>query len=72
VNVASHVSREKGPGEANDAVPLGHSILQDLGLEILKIKRSDPCMSQALQELLRRCLATVRQVWPDVENVPGA
>jgi hypothetical protein len=75
VNPASRgtnrIGREQTPCKANEEVPLGHRILQDFGLEILKFKRSDPSMSPALQELLRRCMATVGQVWPDVENAPG-
>jgi len=43
----------------------------ELGLEILRFQRSDRKASPALQELLHRCMAAVKKVWPNIEKAPG-
>jgi hypothetical protein len=50
----------------------GSEMIGELGLEILKFQRSNPVMSPALQRLLRRCMAAVKQVWPHIEQVRRA
>jgi hypothetical protein len=50
------------------AWPTGSELMGELGLEIVKFQRSYPSTSPALEELLSRCLATVKQVWPNVDR----
>jgi hypothetical protein len=69
--------RSEGHGEAAQrlhallhevAWTTGSEMTGELGVEILKFQRGNPSMSPALQELLRRCMGAVKQVWPDIEK----
>lgn len=46
----------------------GSELMGELGLEIVKFQRSNPLGSPELQELTRRCMAAVKQVWPRIEK----
>jgi hypothetical protein len=47
----------------------GSELMGELGLEIVKFQRSNLLGSPELQELTRRCMAAVKQVWPSIEKV---
>jgi len=46
----------------------GSELTGQPGLEILKFQRCDPSVSAELKEVLRRCMAAVKQVWPGIEK----
>jgi hypothetical protein len=46
----------------------GSELMGELGLEILKFQHGDASVSPALKELLRSCMAAVKQVWPNMEK----
>jgi hypothetical protein len=42
-------------------------MMGELGIAVLKIQAETPSPSRALQEILGRCMAEVRKIWPDME-----
>ena len=42
-------------------------MMGELGIAVLKIQAETPAPSRALQEVLGRCMAEVRKIWPDME-----
>jgi hypothetical protein len=41
-------------------------MIGELGIAVSKIQAETPQASPALQEILGRCMAQVRKIWPDV------
>jgi hypothetical protein len=46
----------------------GSELMGELGLEIVNFQRNHKLVSPELQELTRRCMTAVIQVWPNIEK----
>jgi len=46
----------------------GSELIGELGLEILAFQRTTPEVSVELQGTIRRCMAMVRRIWPDIKG----
>jgi hypothetical protein len=44
----------------------GSELIGELGLEILAFQKNTPEGAVELQESIRRCMAMVRRIWPDI------
>ena len=73
--VISHL-RAEGQDDTADRLHLmlhrtawtsGSELLGELGLELLKLKRSRDSRSAELNRLIDNCIEMVRRVWPDIE-----
>ena len=54
-------------GVRNAAWSTSSEMMGGLGIAVLKIQAETPAPSRALQEILGRCMAEVRNIWPDLK-----